>query len=78
MLNRLKSIQGVVLAMSDQEAKINSIQRLRERGFEGIIVANCSEEADLERMLKAGASKVHLMMKESGISLAQEIMAART
>jgi predicted Kef-type K+ transport protein len=67
----LNGIESVILAMNDQMAKINSIYQLRQRGFNGTIISNCSDEEDAEKMLAVGATEVHLQLKESGISMAE-------
>lgn len=69
----LSEVKSVILAMNDQQAKINSIIQLRKRNFTGAIISNCSEEYDMAKMIDAGATKVHLQLKESGISMAEFI-----
>jgi len=66
----LDSLEVVVLAMDDLEAKLIAARKLRERGFTGPIVAHVLYDDEAEQIRAAGADKVHLTMREAGRNLA--------
>lgn len=69
----MPAIEAVILAMNDQEAKIISTQKLRERGFKGLIVAHAMYEDLAQRILAAGADRTYLTMSEAGTGLAEHV-----
>lgn len=71
---QLNTIQGVVLAISGNQAKIFSIKKLRERGFSGAIVTNSMDANAAEKIAEVGADTVHLTMSEAGVSLADALL----
>ena len=69
-------IQAVILTLHDTHAKKSSIENLRKRNFQGLIVTNCYNEDGYEMLKNAGADTVILTMIESGVNLAKAISTA--
>lgn len=69
----MPAVEAVILAMNDQEAKIISTHKLRERGFEGLIVAHAMYEDMAQRIQEAGADRTYLTMSEAGTGLAEHV-----
>ena len=69
----MPAIEAVILAMNDQEAKIISTQKLRERGFKGLIVSHALYEDLAQRIQAAGADRTYLTMSEAGTGLAEHV-----
>lgn len=67
---RLDSLQVVILAMDDLEAKLIAARKLREKGFEGPIIAHALYADHVEQIRKAGADETYLTMHEAGHSMA--------
>ena len=66
----LGRLEVAVLAMDDLEAKLIAARKLRQRGFEGPIVAHALYADEADRIREAGADETHLTMQEAGKSLA--------
>ncbi len=66
-------IEAVILALNDQEAKVISTQKLRERGFAGLIVSHAMYEDIAQRIMDAGADRTYLTMSEAGTGLAEHV-----
>lgn len=66
-------VKGVVLSMSDSEAKLISARKLRKRGFKGYVVSHSLYEDEAQRIDAAGADRTYLTMNEAGTSLAEHI-----
>jgi hypothetical protein len=69
----MPAVEAVILAMNDQEAKIISTHKLRERGFAGLIVAHAMYEDIAQRIQDAGADRTYLTMSEAGTGLAEHV-----
>jgi predicted Kef-type K+ transport protein len=72
----LGRIKAAILAMDDIEAKLIAARSLRQRGFEGPIVAHALHEAHEEQIREAGADYTYLTMNQAGISLAEQTVEA--
>lgn len=70
-------LQGVILTLSDQAAKLEAIAALREAGFEGAISALTADPENREALLKAGANAAYLSIEQAGQALAAYGMARR-
>ncbi|MNF48971.1 Glutathione-regulated potassium-efflux system protein KefC [compost metagenome] len=69
----MPAVKAVILAMNDPEAKIISTQKLRERGFTGLIVSHSLYEDIAQRIQAAGADHTYLTMSEAGSGLAEHV-----
>ncbi|MDO6441340.1 cation:proton antiporter family protein [Marinobacter sp. 2_MG-2023] len=69
----MPSVEAVVLAMSDIEAKLIAARMLRKLGFTGYIVAHTMYEDEAKRICEAGADNAYLTMSETGVALASHI-----
>ena len=68
---QMHDVQAVILAMNDPEAKIISTQKLRARGFGGLILSHAMYEDIALRIQEAGADRTYLTMSEAGTGLAE-------
>ncbi|MHA6493404.1 cation:proton antiporter domain-containing protein [Pseudomonas borbori] len=66
-------IEAVVLSLNDAEAKIIATQKLRGRGFTGLIVSHAMYEDIAKRIQDAGADRTYLTMSEAGAGLAEHV-----
>lgn len=67
-------LKYVILAANDLEAKVIAATKLREGGFEGIIVAHTMHEDYAEKITRAGANHTYLTMSEAGVGLAEHLL----
>ncbi len=72
----LSGVRAVILAIDNIEAKEYAALALRQRGFAGPIIAHVLSEDDLDRLRAAGATHTHLTMRNAGMSLANQAVAA--
>jgi predicted Kef-type K+ transport protein len=70
----MPSVEAVVLAMSDIEAKLIAARMLRKLGFKGYIVAHTMYADEAESICKAGADDAYLTMSETGVALASHLL----
>jgi hypothetical protein len=69
---RMSSIEGVILAMDNVEAKISAARALRAKGFHGPIIAHALYEDHVLRLKTAGADHIYQTMNQAGIGLADQ------
>ncbi|UDL05700.1 cation:proton antiporter family protein [Marinobacter sp. CA1] len=69
----MPKVEAVVLAMSDIESKIIAARMLRNRGFDGFIIAHTMFSDEAEKIKEAGANEAYLTMNETGVALASHI-----
>ena len=69
----MPNIHSVILAMNDAEAKTIATQKLRARGFDGLIVSHAMYEDIARRIIQAGADHTYLTMSEAGTGLAEHV-----
>jgi hypothetical protein len=69
----MNEVEAVILAMNDAEAKIISTRKLRESGFNGLIVSHAMYEDIAQRIQEAGADRTYLTMSEAGAGLAENV-----
>lgn len=69
----MPNIHSVILAMNDAEAKTIAAQKLRSRGFNGLIVSHAMYEDIAQRIIQAGADHTYLTMSEAGTGLAEHV-----
>ena len=69
----MPEVHSVIMAMNDAEAKTIAVRKLRERGFDGLIVAHAMFDDIAERIMQAGADKTYLTMSEAGTGLAEQV-----
>jgi len=72
----MPSVEAVILAMSDVEAKLTAARQLRARGFGGFIVSHSLFEDEAEQVRLAGADEAYLTMSEAGFALANHVLDA--
>ena len=68
----LGRIKAAILAMDDLEAKLVAARALRQRGFDGPIVAHAMHESHQDHLREAGADYTYPTMTQAGVSLATE------
>lgn len=71
---KLGPIRTVLLCLSDFNATLESVTRLRSQGFTGQIVAHCMDNKEEEKLLEEGANYTYLTLVEAGKSLAQAVI----
>ncbi|KFX69042.1 sodium:proton exchanger [Pseudomonas taeanensis MS-3] len=69
----MPAVEAVILALNDAETQIISTQKLRERGFRGLIVSHALYEDIAQRIQDAGADRTYLTMSEAGAGLAEHV-----
>ncbi|WP_323751614.1 cation:proton antiporter family protein [Marinobacter sp.] len=69
----MPSVEAVILAMGDIEAKLIAARMLRKLGFTGYIVAHTMFSDEAERIREAGANEAYLTMSETGVALASHL-----
>ncbi|MBE0414193.1 cation:proton antiporter family protein [Yoonia sp.] len=72
---KLGDIRAAILAMGDLDAKLIAARSLRQRGFDGPIVAHALHESHQEQIREAGADYTYLTMNQAGIRLAEQTAA---
>ncbi|HEA53477.1 NAD-binding protein, partial [Marinobacter antarcticus] len=70
----MPSLEAVILAMSDIEAKLIAARMLRKLGFTGYIVAHTMYADEADRIHDAGADDAYLTMSETGVALASHLL----
>lgn len=70
----LHGIKAVVLSMSDVESKVIAAEKLRARGFAGLIVSHTLYPDEAEIINAAGANKTYLTMSQAGVGLAEHLL----
>jgi predicted Kef-type K+ transport protein len=69
---RMASVEGVILAMDNVEAKTSAARALRARGFHGPIIAHALYEDHVLQLKTAGADHIYQTMNQAGIGLADQ------
>jgi predicted Kef-type K+ transport protein len=70
----MPGIDAVILTLNDEEAKIIATHKLRERGFNGLVVSHALYEDIAQRIQEAGADRTYLTMSEAGSGLAEHVI----
>lgn len=70
----LESVKAVLLCLPDQEAKLFSINKLRSRGFDGVVAAHALDRDQACELKELGADEVYLSLLEAGHSLADYLL----
>ncbi len=70
-------LEGIILTLSDQAAKLEAIAALRAAGFEGAISALTADPDNRQALLDAGANAAYLSIEQAGRALAAYGMARR-
>jgi hypothetical protein len=70
----MPGVDAVILSLNDEEAKIIATQKLRERGFNGLVVSHALYEDIAQRIQDAGADRTYLTMSEAGSGLAEHVI----
>lgn len=68
----ISTLEAVVLAMDNIDAKEMAAKALRRKGFRGPIVSHALYESHLERLQAAGATDTYLTMNQAGMGLADQ------
>jgi voltage-gated potassium channel Kch len=71
------ALQAVILTLSDQTAKLETIAALREAGFGGAISALTADPSDRKALLDAGANAAYLSIEQTGQVLGAYSMTRR-
>ena len=69
----MPGVQAVIMSMNDEEAKIIATQRLRAKGFTGLVVSHAMYADIARRIQEAGADHTYLTMSEAGTGLAEHV-----
>lgn len=70
---KMQHVRAVIMTMNVEEAKVMSIQKLRARGYTGLIVSHALYEDIGRRIQEAGADRTYLTMSEAGTGLAEHV-----
>ncbi|WEK34324.1 MAG: cation:proton antiporter [Candidatus Pseudobacter hemicellulosilyticus] len=70
-------VQGIVVSVREEEAKLTTIQTLRERGFIGAISAIIESGDEAEELRKAGVNTVTNPLMQAGSELAERVVMSR-
>lgn len=70
----MSGIDAVILTLNDEETKVIATQKLRERGFNGLVVSHALYEDMAKRIQEAGADRTYLTMSEAGSGLAEHVI----
>jgi predicted Kef-type K+ transport protein len=70
----LSYIKGVLLCFPDQEAKMESLLKLRSRNFKGVVAGQGLNHEEAQSLKKCGADEVYLTFSEAGHSLADYLL----
>jgi hypothetical protein len=71
---QMPNVDAVILSLNDEEAKVIATQKLRERGFNGLVVSHALYEDIAMRIQQAGADRTYLTMSEAGAGLAEHVL----
>lgn len=74
----LKNLEGVVVSMREESAKLNVIKRLRERGFTGNISAMVESETQVNELKQAGVNTLCSPLIQAGEELAERVVVDTT
>lgn len=66
----ISKLKAVIVAVSCSEAALISVQKLRKKGFTGIITSHSAYEDVAKTLIEAGADATYLTMEEAGVGLA--------
>jgi len=69
----LGCIKAVILCLNDVEAKLIATRKLRQAGFNGLIVSHSMQQDEAEQIMAAGANHTYLTMSEAGLGLAERV-----
>ena len=69
----LGCIKAVILCLNDVEAKLIATRKLRQAGFNGLIVSHSMQQDEAEQIMAAGADHTYLTMSEAGLGLAERV-----
>ena len=67
-------VDAVILTLNDEETKVIATQKLRDRGFSGLVVSHAMYEDIAKRIQEAGADRTYLTMSEAGSGLAEHVI----
>lgn len=70
----MPKVDAVILTLNDEETKVIATQKLRERGFSGLLVSHAMYEDIAKRIQEAGADRTYLTMSEAGSGLAEHVI----
>lgn len=70
----LATLEGVVVSMREESAKLNIIKSLRQRGFTGNISAMVESEAQVNELKMAGVSTMCSPLVQAGEELAEKVV----
>ena len=70
----MSGVDAVILTLNDEETKVIATQKLRERGFSGLVVSHALYEDMAKRIQEAGADRTYLTMSEAGSGLAEHVI----
>lgn len=67
-------VKAVLLCLPDSEAKLFAVQKLRSRGFSGIVAGHVQDHEEARELKKSGADEVYLTFLQAGHSLADYLL----
>lgn len=70
----MPGVDAVILTLNDEETKVIATQKLRDRGFSGLVVSHAMYEDIAKRIQEAGADRTYLTMSEAGSGLAEHVI----
>ena len=69
----LSQLKAAILSMNDVEAKVIAARKLRQHGFQGLIVSHSMHTDEAAAIMDAGADQTYLTMSEAGVGLAEHV-----
>lgn len=69
----LSQLSAVILSMNDVEAKVIAAKKLRQYGFQGLVVSHSMHTDEATAIMAAGADQTYLTMSEAGVGLAEHV-----
>ncbi len=73
----IRNLQGLVLALREESAKLHIIETLRKRGFVGAISTIVESEDQLAQLKQAGVNTVFNPLVQAGNELAERVVLSR-
>lgn len=73
----ISRLQGVVVATREESGKINLIEALRARGFQGAISAMIEADDEAEQLKEAGVNTLYNPLAQAGEELAERVVMSR-
>lgn len=71
----IQQLQGVVVTIPEEEAKMNVVEALRARGFDGHISVMVDSESQAKQLKSIGVNTICSPLVQAGVELAEKVVA---